>query len=27
MIGKGKIVLMTGMGAGLTWGSAVMEWT
>jgi 3-oxoacyl-[acyl-carrier-protein] synthase-3 len=24
---KGKIVLMTGMGAGLTWGSGVMEWT
>jgi len=23
----GKIVLMTGMGAGLTWGSGVMEWT
>ena len=23
----GAIVLMTGMGAGLTWGSAVMEWT
>jgi 3-oxoacyl-[acyl-carrier-protein] synthase III len=20
-------VLMTGMGAGLTWGSALMEWT
>jgi 3-oxoacyl-[acyl-carrier-protein] synthase III len=27
IIGEGKIVLMTGMGAGLTWGSAVMEWT
>ena len=27
MIGKGTIVLMTGMGAGLTWGSSVMEWT
>ena len=26
-LGKGKIVLMTGMGAGLTWGSGVMEWT
>ena len=24
---KGDIVLMTGMGAGLTWGSVVMEWT
>jgi len=24
---KGQIVLMTGMGAGLTWGSGVMEWT
>jgi 3-oxoacyl-[acyl-carrier-protein] synthase III len=24
---KGDIVLMTGMGAGLTWGSAVIEWT
>jgi 3-oxoacyl-[acyl-carrier-protein] synthase-3 len=24
---KGSIVLMTGMGAGLTWGSGVMEWT
>jgi 3-oxoacyl-[acyl-carrier-protein] synthase III len=23
----GTIVLMTGMGAGLTWGSALMEWT
>jgi 3-oxoacyl-[acyl-carrier-protein] synthase-3 len=23
----GRIVLMTGMGAGLTWGSGVMEWT
>jgi 3-oxoacyl-[acyl-carrier-protein] synthase-3 len=23
----GKRVLMTGMGAGLTWGSAMMEWT
>jgi 3-oxoacyl-[acyl-carrier-protein] synthase III len=23
----GKLVLMTGMGAGLTWGSAVMRWT
>jgi 3-oxoacyl-[acyl-carrier-protein] synthase III len=26
-IRKGDIVLMTGMGAGLTWGSGVMEWT
>jgi 3-oxoacyl-[acyl-carrier-protein] synthase III len=24
---KGSIVLMTGMGAGLTWGSALMRWT
>jgi 3-oxoacyl-[acyl-carrier-protein] synthase-3 len=23
----GGLVLMTGMGAGLTWGSALMEWT
>jgi 3-oxoacyl-[acyl-carrier-protein] synthase-3 len=23
----GKLVLMTGMGAGLTWGSALLEWT
>ena len=23
----GNLVLMTGMGAGLTWGSAVMRWT
>ncbi len=23
----GALVLMTGMGAGLTWGSALMEWT
>jgi 3-oxoacyl-[acyl-carrier-protein] synthase-3 len=23
----GARVLMTGMGAGLTWGSALMEWT
>jgi 3-oxoacyl-[acyl-carrier-protein] synthase-3 len=23
----GHVVLMTGMGAGLTWGSAVMQWT
>jgi 3-oxoacyl-[acyl-carrier-protein] synthase-3 len=26
-LGPGKLVLMTGMGAGLTWGSALMEWT
>jgi 3-oxoacyl-[acyl-carrier-protein] synthase III len=24
---KGNLVLMTGMGAGLTWGSALLEWT
>jgi 3-oxoacyl-[acyl-carrier-protein] synthase III len=24
---QGKLVLMTGMGAGLTWGSALLEWT
>jgi 3-oxoacyl-[acyl-carrier-protein] synthase-3 len=24
---RGALVLMTGMGAGLTWGSALMEWT
>src|SRR5581483_9253872 len=24
---KGALVLMTGMGAGLTWGSALMRWT
>ena len=24
---EGETVLMTGMGAGLTWGSAVMRWT
>ena len=23
----GSLVLMTGMGAGLTWGSALLEWT
>src|SRR5262249_31357760 len=23
----GQLVLMTGMGAGLTWGSALVEWT
>jgi 3-oxoacyl-[acyl-carrier-protein] synthase-3 len=26
-LNTGSIVLMTGMGAGLTWGSSVMEWT
>jgi 3-oxoacyl-[acyl-carrier-protein] synthase III len=24
---KGRLVLMTGMGAGLTWGSSLIEWT
>jgi 3-oxoacyl-[acyl-carrier-protein] synthase-3 len=24
---EGALVLMTGMGAGLTWGSALMRWT
>jgi 3-oxoacyl-[acyl-carrier-protein] synthase-3 len=24
---EGDLVLMTGMGAGLTWGSALMKWT
>jgi 3-oxoacyl-[acyl-carrier-protein] synthase-3 len=24
---KGRLVLMTGMGAGLTWGSALMRWS
>ena len=24
---KGALVLMTGMGAGLTWGSGLLEWT
>ena len=24
---EGELVLMTGMGAGLTWGSALVEWT
>ena len=24
---NGNLVLMTGMGAGLTWGSSLMEWT
>ncbi len=26
-IAPGKLVLMTGMGAGLTWGSALIRWT
>jgi 3-oxoacyl-[acyl-carrier-protein] synthase-3 len=26
-LSQGEVVLMTGMGAGLTWGSAVMRWT
>jgi 3-oxoacyl-[acyl-carrier-protein] synthase-3 len=26
-LGPGKLVLMTGMGAGLTWGSSLIEWT
>jgi 3-oxoacyl-[acyl-carrier-protein] synthase III len=24
---EGELVLMTGMGAGLTWGSGLLEWT
>jgi 3-oxoacyl-[acyl-carrier-protein] synthase-3 len=24
---QGSLVLMTGMGAGLTWGSALIRWT
>ena len=27
MLRPGALVLMTGMGAGLTWGSALIEWT
>ena len=27
MLEAGSLVLMTGMGAGLTWGSALVEWT
>ena len=27
MLKPGALVLMTGMGAGLTWGSALLEWT
>jgi 3-oxoacyl-[acyl-carrier-protein] synthase-3 len=26
-LSPGKLVLMTGMGAGLTWGSALIRWT
>jgi 3-oxoacyl-[acyl-carrier-protein] synthase III len=26
-LGDGNLVLMTGMGAGLTWGSSLLEWT
>jgi 3-oxoacyl-[acyl-carrier-protein] synthase-3 len=26
-LAPGKLVLMTGMGAGLTWGSTLIEWT
>src|SRR6266487_327055 len=26
-LAPGKLVLMTGMGAGLTWGSALLRWT
>jgi 3-oxoacyl-[acyl-carrier-protein] synthase-3 len=27
LLKQGDVVLMTGMGAGLTWGSTLMEWT
>jgi 3-oxoacyl-[acyl-carrier-protein] synthase-3 len=27
LLHDGSLVLMTGMGAGLTWGSALLEWT
>jgi 3-oxoacyl-[acyl-carrier-protein] synthase-3 len=27
MLRDGALVLMTGMGAGLTWGSALLEWS
>ena len=27
LLRTGSLVLMTGMGAGLTWGSALMRWT
>ncbi|MES1247968.1 MAG: 3-oxoacyl-[acyl-carrier-protein] synthase III C-terminal domain-containing protein [Actinomycetota bacterium] len=26
-IKPGSLLLMTGMGAGLTWGSALMRWS
>jgi 3-oxoacyl-[acyl-carrier-protein] synthase III len=26
-LGPGKLVLLTGMGAGLTWGSTLIDWT
>jgi len=26
-LGRGKLALLTGMGAGLTWGSTLIEWT
>jgi 3-oxoacyl-[acyl-carrier-protein] synthase-3 len=26
-LNEGALILMTGMGAGLTWGSALIEWT
>ena len=26
-VANGDLILMTGMGAGLTWGSALLEWT
>jgi 3-oxoacyl-[acyl-carrier-protein] synthase III len=26
-VNEGDLILMTGMGAGLTWGSALLEWT
>jgi 3-oxoacyl-[acyl-carrier-protein] synthase-3 len=26
-LAEGRLVLMTGMGAGLTWGSSLIEWT
>jgi 3-oxoacyl-[acyl-carrier-protein] synthase-3 len=27
LLEPGKLALLTGMGAGLTWGSALIEWT
>jgi 3-oxoacyl-[acyl-carrier-protein] synthase-3 len=27
LLKQGELLLMTGMGAGLTWGSALIEWT